>query len=151
SVSSSMNHPPGAAEHCTSVRDRLVGALTLATGDRGIGEELAQEALVRTWQRWDEVSRLGDPAAWTFRVGLNLASSWHRRKAAELRANRRGRSLVTHQDGPSADALALRAAVADLPTRQRATIVARFYLGLDVRGTAALLGCAPGTVKSSTA
>ena len=28
--------------------------------------------------------------------------------------------------------------------------MARFYLGYDVAGTAALLGCAPGTVKAAT-
>ena len=35
-------------------------------------------------------------------------------------------------------------------TGQRAVVVARFYLGYDVAGTAALLGCAPGTVKAAT-
>jgi DNA-directed RNA polymerase specialized sigma24 family protein len=42
-------------------------------------------------------------------------------------------------------------AVAGLPPRQRAVIVARFYLGYDVAGAAALLGCAEGTVKAATA
>lgn len=34
-----------AAEFCAAVCARLVGALTLACGDRGIAEELAQEVV----------------------------------------------------------------------------------------------------------
>ena len=38
-----------------------------------------------------------------------------------------------------------------LPPRQRATLVCRFYQGLDVAQTAEVLGCSTGTVKSQTA
>lgn len=146
-----MSAEEGPEEHCDRIRGRLVGALTLATGDRGVAEELAQEALVRTWQRWDDVRTMTAPDAWTFRVGLNLASSWRRRRAAEWRANRRrGADREGHADPDGADVAAVRRAVAALPPRQRAVVVARFYLGHDVAGTAALLGCAEGTVKSAT-
>jgi DNA-directed RNA polymerase specialized sigma24 family protein len=47
--------------------------------------------------------------------------------------------------------LDLRAAVAALPARQRATLVLRFYCDLNVDQSAAILGCSPGTVKSQTA
>ena len=47
--------------------------------------------------------------------------------------------------------LDLRAAVAALPTRQRATLVLRFYCDLNVDQSAEILGCSPGTVKSQTA
>ena len=45
----------------------------------------------------------------------------------------------------------VRAALANLPPRQRATLVLRFYCDLPVDETAAELGCTPGTVKSQTA
>jgi DNA-directed RNA polymerase specialized sigma24 family protein len=48
-------------------------------------------------------------------------------------------------------ALDLRAAVAALPARQRATLVLRFYCDLNVDRCAEVLGCSPGTVKSQTA
>ena len=48
------------------------------------------------------------------------------------------------------DAIAVRDAVLALPARQRAVIVSRFYLGLDVAETARVLGCRPGTVKAHT-
>ncbi len=48
-------------------------------------------------------------------------------------------------------ALDLRAALAALPRRQRATLVLRFYCDLNVDQTAHVLSCSPGTVKSQTA
>jgi RNA polymerase sigma factor (sigma-70 family) len=47
--------------------------------------------------------------------------------------------------------LDVRAALASLPPRQRATLVLRFYCDLPVDETAAELGCTAGTVKSQTA
>lgn len=40
--------------------------------------------------------------------------------------------------------------VAKLPPRQRAVIVLRFYGGLSEQEIADALGCAPGTVKSTS-
>jgi RNA polymerase sigma-70 factor (sigma-E family) len=45
----------------------------------------------------------------------------------------------------------VRAALANLPPRQRATLVLRFYCDLPVDETALELGCTAGTVKSQTA
>jgi RNA polymerase sigma factor (sigma-70 family) len=140
-----------AAEFCQAVRTRLVGALTLACGDRGIAEELAQDTLVRVWERWPQVSQMESPEGWTFRTGFNLASSWRRRRGAERRANRWSLARGPQPDvGFAAEIVAVRGAVSRLPERQRAVIVARYYLGYDVAGTAVLLDCAPGTVKAAT-
>ena len=38
----------------------------------------------------------------------------------------------------------------ELPPKQRAAVVCRFYLAMTVAETAELLGCAEGTVKSAT-
>ena len=140
----------GPEEFCDAVRGRLVGALTLATGSRAVAEELAQEALVRAWQRWDRVCQLDAPEAWTVRVGLNLAGSWHRRRRAEWRANRRSNAGDVVAEVDHAGAVAVREAVSALPERQRGVIVARFFLGYDVATTAEMLGCAEGTVKATT-
>jgi RNA polymerase sigma factor (sigma-70 family) len=136
-----------AAAFCRRARPRLVGALALYCGDAAVAEELAQEALIRTWMRWD---RLDDPEAWTHRVAFNLARSRFRRLAIERRAAarlRRGEALVLPD---VAAAVAVRAAVEALPPRQRAAVVARFYLGLDITAAGLALGCAPGTVKALT-
>ncbi|MEO6629550.1 MAG: sigma-70 family RNA polymerase sigma factor [Aquihabitans sp.] len=149
-----MMEPNGPEALVEAVRERLVGALTLATGRRAVAEELAQDALVRAWQRWPQVSAADDPEAWVFRVGFNLAASWGRRQSAEWRANRRSEAgsdpAGAHLDADAAEVLALRSAVAALPARQRAVVVARYYLGYDVASTAALLSIASGTVKATT-
>lgn len=143
---------PALAELCQREHVRLVGLLALYVGDRGIAEDLAQEALVRLHQQWASVRSMASPSAWLSVVGMNLARSWWRRRYIEQRANRR------HQAGARADAagpepadvLAVRAAVAALPSRQRAALVLRYYAGLSVGETATALGCPAGTVKSLT-
>ncbi len=129
------------------IRHPLVGALAFYCGDVGVAEELAQESLAKAWQRW---SSLEDPRAWTYRTAFNLASSWGRRRSAERRANRRASAVRPAAAADRADVHAVREAVASLPDRQRAVIVCRFFLSLDVRETASVLDCAEGTVKATT-
>ena len=45
---------------------------------------------------------------------------------------------------------ALMSALAELPSRQRACVVLRYFEDLSVADTAAVLGCSEGTVKSQT-
>lgn len=137
------------AEFCDEIRDRLVGSLMIYCGDRHVAEELAQDALVRAWERWDTVGRMGSPEAWTYRTAFNLANTWQRRRSAERRARRRlaARPPTAEQAPPDE---VVRTAVLGLPPRQRAVITCRFFLDLSVDETAALLRCAPGTVKAAT-
>lgn len=139
------------AAFCRAIRDRLVGSLTLYCGERAVAEELAQEALVRAWERWDRVGAMASPEAWTYRTAFNLASSWGRRRSAERRANRRSGSAEPLAVPPdTATVEAVRNAVKALPPKQRAAVVCRFYLAMTVAETAETLGCAEGTVKSAT-
>ena len=138
------------AAFCRRVHPLLVGGLTLHCRDRGVAEEMAQETLVRVWERWPTVRQAASPEAWAWRVALNLTSSRFRRRAAERRAYTR----VSQRSGPGdaapdpADRLAVREAVAALPERQRAALVLRYYADLPVAAVAEALRCAPGTVKS---
>jgi RNA polymerase sigma-70 factor (sigma-E family) len=142
--------PPELVAFCVAVHPHLVGALTLHLGDRAVAEELAQESLVRIWQRWDEVGTYDSPRAWAFRVAYNLANSGLRRRAAERRARTRLEAAPADGvDGSTwAEHLAVREAVAALPDRQRTAVVLRFFAGLSVDEAAAAMGCPAGTVKS---
>ena len=94
---------------------------------------------------------MASPEAWTYRTAFNLASSWGRRRSAERRANRRSLPAEDEAVVPDTPAIeAVKAAVGALPPKQRAAVVCRFYLAMTVAETAELLGCAEGTVKSST-
>jgi DNA-directed RNA polymerase specialized sigma24 family protein len=111
--------PTGAIGFCHRVRPRLVGTLSLLCGDGDAAEELAQETLARVWLHWSRVRELGEPlaTAWTYRVAINLANSWLRRRMAERRARTRlgARVAGVHIDPDPADAIAIRRAVAALP------------------------------------
>lgn len=136
---------------CIDARPRLVGLLGLYCGDAGVAEELAHETLARVCQRWDQVKTMESPQAWTFKVAMNLASSYFRRKAAERRAKERLGALQEAAPEPSSDwSITVREAVAALPRRQRTALLLRYYLDLPVVDTARLMGCAEGTVKALT-
>jgi RNA polymerase sigma factor (sigma-70 family) len=140
------------AAFCADIGGRLTGSLVLFSGDRALGEELAQEALIRAIERWPRVGRLDSPEAWVFHVGFNLARSARRRRDAERRAHERlARAREPHAELPDTPtALAVRDAIAALPPRQRAVVLLRFYAELDVRDAARAMRCAEGTVKSLT-
>lgn len=150
-VSLSVTEPRAAAEVCGELLPRLVGSLVLYCGDRLVAEELAQEAMARAWERWDRVGVMASPEAWIHRVAFNLARSWFRRRGAERRAMQRVSGAAAPPPLPDiASAVAVRDAVAALPGRQRAVVIARFYGGLSVKETATVLGCSPGAVKTHT-
>lgn len=138
-------------EFCRSEHVRLVGLLTLHVGDVGTAEELAQDAFARVCEHWPRVSEMANRRAWLNRVALNLANSWFRRKGAERRARaRHGPDLDVPREADSADAIAVREAVAALPCRQRMALVLRYYEDLSVAQTSEVMGCADGTVKALT-
>lgn len=128
-------------------RPNVLGALILYLQDRAVAEELTQEAFARALLRWDGIRTPDRWDAWVHRVAFNLAKSHLRR----LRIERRVRSKA----GPPApsepdrtDALAVRAAVAALPRRERAVTVLRFYCDLKVREIADVMDWPEGTVKT---
>lgn len=137
---------------CVALQPRLLGTMTLLVGDVDVAEDLTQEALGRAYARWPEVRRMQSPQAWTYRVALNLARSRWRRQATERRARARveSRARVAEHQPDHADALAVRNAVAALPSRQRTALVLRYWSDLGVDEVAALMRCSPGTVKSHT-
>jgi RNA polymerase sigma-70 factor, ECF subfamily len=138
--------------YCRDLWPRLVGALSLTTGDRHVAEEIAQEALVRVCEKWDDVQAMESPDGWAFRVAFNLANSHFRRRGAERRARRRLGAVVdvARPEVDAADALALRHEVAALPEPQRSVLVMRYFGDLSVAEVAGLLELPENTVKTHT-
>ncbi len=141
-----------AAEFCEALHPSLYGSLLLYCGSREVAEDLTQETLLRVWRHWPKVSVMSRPDRWAFRVAFNLAKSGFRRLRIARRVAELSDPAHTPPDAASdpTDAIAVRAAVATLPPRQRAAVVLRYFNDLSVADTAEILGCAEGTVKALT-
>lgn len=116
--------------------------------DFSAADELVQVTITRLYTKWGKAREATNLDAYTRTIMVReflggKRSAWSQRVTP----------VEQYFDvaGPQADndtRLDVRAALASLPPRQRATIVLRFYYDLSVEATAAELRVTPGTVKS---
>lgn len=122
---------------------RLVRLAALVTGDRGVAEDVVQDAFAQVLRRWSDIV---EPGGYLRVAVVNGCVSWGRSQS------RARRLAIAPGDGlsedASADAIAVRDALAALPVDQRACVVLRYYGGFTEQEVASLLGCSVGTVKS---
>jgi RNA polymerase sigma-70 factor (sigma-E family) len=120
----------------------------LLTGDWDQAEELAQEAMARTFAAWPRIRGYDRPAAFARKVLVNRHRSLLRRAVVEARHTLTSRPQQWHEPDFGGDDLVLWQALQRLPGRQRTAIVLRYYLDLPEAEVARLLGVPVGTVKS---
>ena len=125
----------------------------LLLGESEGADDLAADALVAVWHRWDRVRRAENPAAYARGVLTNLARSRIRSRVRERRRialfwSARGETVTQGPDVPAV--VDVRAALARLPFRKRACVVLRHAFDLSERETARALGISVGAVKSQT-
>lgn len=127
---------------------RLVRLGYALTGDRGLGEDLAQTALARAYASWPRVARAGNPEAYVRKIVVNASrDGFRRRHVAEVLTDSLP-DVVTTDAASSEQRPALFAALMKLPAGQRAIVVLRYWLDLTETETAAAVGCSVGNVKS---
>jgi RNA polymerase sigma-70 factor (sigma-E family) len=130
--------------------DHLLRTAVLLAGSREAGEDLLQTAVERLVQRWRRFD--GDPEGYLRRTLCNLAVDRHRRLGRWRQKERLLRTELRQAHDP-ADDVDLRDALVrlllQLPARQRAALVLRYWEQLTDAEAAAVLGCAEGTVKSA--
>jgi RNA polymerase sigma-70 factor (sigma-E family) len=127
---------------------QLVALARALTGSVASAEDVAQEAMIAAYRRWDEVVRFDSPAAWVRRVCLNMATSQLRRRTSEARALiRLGRDRERTIDLEPLDA-DFWSAVRRLPRRQAQVIALHYLYDLAVTDIAQTLGCSESTVKA---
>lgn len=119
-------------------------------GEKAVAEEISQDALAILCRDWAKVKDLDHREAWIQRVGINLATSFYRRRAAEKRARVRLEAMAAAQPVAAQDpsSLALKAALVELPKRQRAVLILRYYADLTFPEIATTLDMPLPTVKS---
>jgi RNA polymerase sigma-70 factor (sigma-E family) len=125
------------------------------TGDRHLGEEIAQEAFIAAHRRWAKVRHLDRPDLWVRRVAINRCTSTWRRKLIERRANRQvvaGAPTAVDDRGPGgAEQAALWEAVRSLPDRQLSVVVLHYVDECSTAEIGELLGCSASTVQTHLA
>ena len=143
----------GTLEQFIAVRgDRLMRTAALLAGGREAGEDLLQAALERLLSRRRPLE--GDPEAYLRRIMANLVIDGARRAGTWQRKLLLIRPAAAMPDDPMSvidlrDALVR--AVLQLPPRQRAVIVLRYWEQMSEAEAAAELGWPEGTVKSTMA
>jgi RNA polymerase sigma-70 factor (sigma-E family) len=135
------------ASRLSSLR-RLAAALC---DDWQRADDLVQATLVKLYVHWARAQGADHPDAYARAMLVHefihdRRSTWARRVSLSDRVADSPAAAVDHDA-----VLDLRAAVATLPARQRATLVLRYYCDLNVEQSASVLGCSAGTVKSQTA
>ena len=127
---------------------RLVRSAVLLGCSPAEAEDVVQAALTRCLVNWSKVDRADDRDAYVHRVLFNTFTSGRRRHwmrerpVAEVPDRQHDDGTATYDD---ADAIAR--SLRQLSAEQRA-VVLRYYAHLSEQQMAAVLGVAPGTVKS---
>ena len=124
----------------------------LLSGDWFLADDLVQDSLVRMYRAWPRVRQGTDLGAYSRRVLVNRYVDHQRRPA------RREHPTEYVPEDPTATGASnaaesehreqLLAALQEVPARQRAVLVLRFWEDLSVEQTAQVLGTTTGTVKS---
>jgi len=147
-----MARPPSDAEFTEFVHaswPTLYRTAYLMLGDRGLAEDLVQTALAKTYASWGRVRDLSAARGYARTTMVNTATSWFRKKGWRNEHPTEDFEEHPYDNDPSVRPAVMQA-LAQLPPRQRAVVVLRFYEDLPVSETAKALGCAEGTVKSQT-
>ena len=147
-----MGDEQGFADFVAARLPAIRGWAYLLTGDRGRAEDLVQHAFAATYRHWRRISP--DTAeAYVRRAVLNAHLSWWRRGSS-----RHEQSFGELPDRPGVDPTvavnerdAIWTALAELPPRQRAVLVLRYYEDLPEAEIARVLDISVGTVKSQAA
>jgi RNA polymerase sigma-70 factor (sigma-E family) len=113
-------------------------------------DDLVQLTITRLYVHWHRVGVMDNPEAYTRKILVRQflrerGSGWARKVSLPGEVPE-WLEVGNDQD----DAIDVNAALADLPPRQRATLVLRYYCDQTVDQVAEVLGCSAGTVKSQT-
>jgi RNA polymerase sigma-70 factor (sigma-E family) len=146
------SRPPSDADYTEFVHaswPSLYRTAFLLLGDRTEAEDLVQTALAKTYASWGRVRDLDAAPGYARTTLINTASSWFRKKSWRNERPTETLPELGQEHDPS-DRPAVLAALAQLPPRQRAVVVLRYYEDLSVAQAASALGVTEGTVKSQT-
>jgi len=152
------NDPESIEELLVSFAPRVYGLLLRLVGRPEVAEDLMQETMLRAFRSFDTYRPEGKFRAWIFRIAVNQARDWVRRRPREAAVSLDDgtdmpEAAALRTDDPS-DANALRrevstrveAALARLADADREVLLLRFYGDLAFKDIARVTGEPLGTV-----
>lgn len=141
--------PDAAAAFVARFQTRVYGLALSVVADRGLAEEVAQEAFVRAWLHaatFDPAR--GEVAGWLLTITRNLAVDAVRRKRDQPVEPERLPLAATRPATTVEDAQVLTDGLRSLPEAQGRAVVLAGYYGLTAREVADREGVPLGTAKS---
>lgn len=126
---------------------RLFKALYFVTGSREEAEDLAQEAFLKLWERWDRIDSIRDPTGYLFRIALN---GFRMRRRRATMAIRRQPAASEQRDGFVEAEMRedVRRLLLEVTPRQRAALLLVDQLGYPTEQAASILRIRPSTVRN---
>jgi RNA polymerase sigma-70 factor (sigma-E family) len=128
----------------------LVRTAYLLTGDAHHAEDLTQTALAKAYRSWRRVARADNPEAYVRRMLVSCNSDRFRKRRVSEALTAAPPEVAGRDEAYSGvdERSALLGALAQLPPKQRAVVVMRYWEDLSEAEVADVLGCSTGTVKS---
>jgi RNA polymerase sigma-70 factor (sigma-E family) len=140
----------------TETSDPLLRTGYLMTGDVRDAEDLVQETFLRVARQWYRVRSMDHPVAYARRILMNVVlDDAGRRSRRQAELGTQGTGIEAADDAAARalrevdDLAEFRWALAQVPARQRAVLVLRYWADLPVAEVAEILGCSAGTVTST--
>jgi RNA polymerase sigma-70 factor (sigma-E family) len=129
---------------------RAISLARLLTGDDHAAEDVAQDAFIRTAGRFAHLRQPDAFAAYLRRTVVNLCRARFRRQRVEREwlSRQRPHEPTASAGVDPADRVTMWHAIEQLPWRQRAAVVLRYYEDLSQSEVAELLRCSVGAVES---
>lgn len=122
-------------------------AYVLAAGDTHLAEDLVQETLSRVYVHWKRVARADSPAAYAQTVLVRTSLTLRRRRSTgECPTGNMPDSAAAGPD--AALRLTLLAALGQLPPRDRAVLLLRYWEDRSIEETAGMLRLSSSAVRS---
>ncbi|MFI6729831.1 MULTISPECIES: SigE family RNA polymerase sigma factor [Streptomyces] len=122
-------------------------AYVLAAGDTHLAEDLVQETLSRVYVHWKRVARADSPAAYAQTVLVRTSLTLRRRRSTGERPI--GNMPDNAAAGPDAALrLTLLDALGQLPPRDRAVLLLRYWEDRSIEETARMLKLSSSAVRS---
>ena len=123
---------------------RVVRACALLLLDRAEAEDVAAEAFARLWSHWGQIHGDDHAGGYVFKTAMRLCSKRRYRAGREVLGEVPERGARTGDPEARRDVMA---ALAELPLRQRQSVVLRDWAGFETSEVARMIGAKESTVR----